>query len=124
MTESAWVGLARRFGARLLGGAEKIEQDDLSLAHNTAIVASREKWPAEKRNEDPLLFSSHPDFVSFPPDGPLRQISIPQMRRLKESAQFIRQWWCRAGAGTHVPGHFVSRDIDVVQIHLQQQSHC
>src|SRR5882724_1788616 len=80
--------LARRFGARLLGDAEKIEQDDLSLAHNVAIVAGREKWVAEKRNEDPLLFSSHPDFVSFPPDGPLRQLSIPQMRQLKVSAQF------------------------------------
>jgi len=80
--------LARRFGARLLGGAEKIEQDDLSLPHNLAIVTGREKWVAEKRNEDPLLFSSHPDFVTFAPDGPLRQLSIPQMRQLKESAQF------------------------------------
>jgi DNA polymerase-3 subunit delta' len=80
--------LARRVGARLLGGAEKIEYDDLSLPNNTAIVAGREKWTAEKRNEDPLLFSSHPDFVTFAPDGPLRQISIPQMRQLKESAQF------------------------------------
>jgi DNA polymerase-3 subunit delta' len=80
--------LARRFGARLLGAPEKIEQDDLSLPHNTAIVASREKWPAEKRNEDPLLFATHADFVTFAPDGPLRQLSIPQMRVLKESAQF------------------------------------
>jgi DNA polymerase-3 subunit delta' len=80
--------LARRFGARLLGGADKIEQDDLSLAHNLAIVAGREKWPAEKRNEDPLLFATHSDFVTFPPDGPLRQLSIPQMRMLKEAAQF------------------------------------
>jgi DNA polymerase III subunit delta' len=80
--------LARRFAARLLGDAGKIEQDDLSLPHNVAIVAGREKWQAEKRNEDPLLFASHPDFVTFPPDGPLRQISIPQMRQLKESAQF------------------------------------
>src|SRR5260221_6424296 len=80
--------LARRFGARLLGGAEKIEQDDLSLPHNLAIVTGREKWVAEKRNEDPLLFASHPDFVTFAPDGPLRQLSIPQMRQLKESAQF------------------------------------
>src|SRR6476659_8037922 len=80
--------LARRFGARLLGDAAKIEQDDLSLPHNVAIVTSREKWPPEKRNEDPLLFASHPDFVTFAPDGPLRQISIPQMRQLKESAQF------------------------------------
>src|SRR5467141_2718258 len=59
--------LARRFAARLLGDADKIEQDDLSLAHTLAIVAGREKWVAEKRDEDPLLFSSHPDFVTFAP---------------------------------------------------------
>src|SRR5262245_17404937 len=80
--------LARRLGARLLGSADKIEQDDLSLPQNMAVAAGREKWPAEKRNDDPLLFASHPDFVTFPPDGPLRQLSIPQMRQLKESAQF------------------------------------
>jgi DNA polymerase-3 subunit delta' len=80
--------LARRFGARLLGGAEKIEQDDQSLPHNMAIVAGREKWVAEKRNDDPLLFASHPDFVTFPPDGPMRQLSIPQMRALKQAAQY------------------------------------
>jgi DNA polymerase-3 subunit delta' len=80
--------LARRFAAGLLGSPEKIEQDDLSLPHNTAIVAARERWPADKRNEDPLLFSTHPDFVTFAPDGPLRQLSIPQMRVLKEKAQF------------------------------------
>ena len=33
--------LARRFGARLLGGAEKIENDDLSLPHNAAIITGR-----------------------------------------------------------------------------------
>jgi DNA polymerase-3 subunit delta' len=80
--------LARRFGARLLGDAAKIERDDLSSPDNLAILADREKWPADKRNEDPLLFSTHPDFVTFAPDGPLRQISIPQMRLLKERAQF------------------------------------
>src|SRR5437763_1394865 len=80
--------VARRFAARLLGGADKIEQDDLSLPTKPAIVSSREKWPAEKRTEDPLLFASHSDFVPFAPDGPLRQLSIPQMRLLKESAQF------------------------------------
>ncbi len=80
--------LARRFGARLLGDAARIEQDDLSLPHNVAAVAGREKWTAEKRNEDPLQFASHADFVTFPPDGPLRQLSIPQMRLLKESAQY------------------------------------
>ena len=80
--------LARRFAAALLGDAQKIEKDDLSLPDNEAIVADREKWTAEKRNEDPLLFATHSDFITFPPDGPLRQISIPQMRQLKELAQY------------------------------------
>jgi len=80
--------LARRFGAALMGDPEKIEHDDLSLPENVAMVAARERWPPEKRNEDPLLFSTHPDFVTFAPDGPLRQISIPQMRSLKERAPF------------------------------------
>src|SRR5579864_4191460 len=80
--------LARRFAAQLLGGAEKIELDDLSLEPNAVTIAEREKWPADKRNDDPLLFSTHPDFVTFPPDGPLRQITIEQMRLLKERAQF------------------------------------
>lgn len=80
--------LARRFAARLLGyGEHKIEQDDLSLPDNAAIIAEREKWPAEKRNSDPLLFGSHPDFLTFPPDGPLGQLTIEQMRLLKERAQ-------------------------------------
>src|SRR5579885_1779374 len=78
--------LARRFAAALLGDAHKIEQDDLSLESNAAIIADREKWTAEKRNEDPLFFASHPDFMTFAPDGPLRQITIPQMRFLKERA--------------------------------------
>lgn len=78
--------LARRFAALLLGDAHKIEQDDLSLESNLTLIADREKWPAEKRNEDPLFFASHPDFLTFPPDGPLRQISIPQMRLLKNRA--------------------------------------
>jgi len=80
--------LARRFAAVLMGGADKIERDDLSLEENVAIIADREKWPADKRNEDPLLFASHPDFITFPTDGPLRQITIEQMRMLKEYAQF------------------------------------
>jgi DNA polymerase-3 subunit delta' len=78
--------LARRFAATLLGDATKIEADDLSLEANQAIAADREKWPADKRNEDPLVFGSHPDFLTFPPDGPLRQITIPQMRSLKDRA--------------------------------------
>src|SRR3954452_9491568 len=64
--------MARRLGARLLGKPDQIERDDLSLQHNLEVVAQRERMPPEKRNEDPLLFSSHPDFVTFPPDGPMR----------------------------------------------------
>jgi DNA polymerase-3 subunit delta' len=81
--------LARRLGARLLGHPERIELDDLSLPHNLETVAGREKWSADKRNDDPLLFASHPDFVTFPPDGPLRQITIQQSRLLKERAPFL-----------------------------------
>jgi DNA polymerase-3 subunit delta' len=80
--------LARHIAGALIGGVEKIEQDDLSLEANAEVIAEREKWPADKRNEDPLLFATHPDFLTFPPDGPLRQISIEQMRLLKERAQF------------------------------------
>ena len=79
--------LARRFAALLLGDPHKIEQDDLSLESNAEIIAEREKWPSDKRNQDPLLFASHPDFLTFPPDGPLRQITIEQMRLLKERSQ-------------------------------------
>jgi DNA polymerase-3 subunit delta' len=79
--------LARRFAATLLGDPEKIERDDLSLESNLAIIADREKWTSDKRAEDPLFFSSHPDFVVFPPEGPLRQISIQQIRLLRERAQ-------------------------------------
>jgi DNA polymerase-3 subunit delta' len=81
--------LARIFAAQLLGDAHlKLEQDDLSLEANQTLIADREKWTSDKRNEDPLVFSSHPDFLTFPPDGPLRQITIQQMRLLKERASF------------------------------------
>jgi DNA polymerase-3 subunit delta' len=79
--------LARRFGAALLNDAHKIELDDLSLESNAALITEREKWTSDKRNDDPLVFSSHPDFLTFPPDGPLRQLTIQQMRLLKERAQ-------------------------------------
>ncbi len=80
--------LVRRFASALLGGEIKVERDDLSLPQNVDAIEQREKWPADKRNDDPLLFSSHPDFVTFPPEGPLRQITIQQMRLLRERAQF------------------------------------
>jgi DNA polymerase III subunit delta' len=80
--------LVRRFAARLLGDARKIERDDLSLEGNAELIEQRVKWPAEKRADDPLMFASHPDFVTLPPDGPLRQVSIQQVRLLKERAVF------------------------------------
>jgi len=80
--------LARRFAVALLNHPELIEKDDLSLPGNLDLVQSREKWTADKRNDDPLVFSSHPDFMTFAPDGPLRQLIIPQMRLLKERAAF------------------------------------
>lgn len=79
--------LARRFAAALLGHPEKIERDDLSLPENIESIDAREKWTSDKRNDDPLFFSSHPDFVTFAPDGPLRQLTIQQMRLLRERAQ-------------------------------------
>ena len=83
--------LARRLAARLVGRRERIEQDDLSLPANLTVIEEREKWPAEKRAEEPLLFASHSDFLTFPPDGPLRQITIQQMRLLRDRAQFKPQ---------------------------------
>ena len=83
--------LARRFATELLQyDAAKIDQDDLSLESNATLVADREKWTADMRNDDPLVFGSHPDFLTFPPDGPLRQITIQQMRLLKDRAQLKR----------------------------------
>ena len=81
--------LARRLGGVLLGHPEQIEHDDLSLPDNLETIATREKLPAEKRNDDPLCFATHPDFLTFPPDGPLRQITIPQTRLLKDRAQYL-----------------------------------
>jgi DNA polymerase-3 subunit delta' len=85
--------LVRRFAARLLGtesGVDaKIEQDDLSREHNRALIVERERWTSEKRAEEPLFFSTHPDFTTFCPEGPLRQVSIQQMRLARERAQLL-----------------------------------
>lgn len=85
--------LARRFAATLLGdvfhpAGPQIEMDDLATEANQAMLAEREKLPAEKRAEDPLMLATHADFLTFPPDGPLRQISIQQVRLLRDRAQF------------------------------------
>ncbi len=80
--------LARRFGGLLLANPERIELDDLSLPANRERLEERLTLSSEKRAEDPLFFASHPDFFTYSPDGPLRQISIQQMRTMKEHAQF------------------------------------
>jgi len=87
--------LARRFAAQLLGDAHKIELDDLSLEANVTIRTDRLKLPSDKRNDDPLVFSSHPDFMTVAPDGPLGQISIQQMRLVKDRASMkpLRGHW-------------------------------
>jgi DNA polymerase-3 subunit delta' len=85
--------LVRRFAGLVLWANEaasaQIENDDLSLAHNRELIAEREKLPSEKRAEDPLLLCSYPDFVTFAPEGPLRQISIQQIRLLKDQARLL-----------------------------------
>ncbi|MCW5965587.1 MAG: DNA polymerase III subunit delta', partial [Bryobacterales bacterium] len=67
---------------------DRIELDDLSLPANLERIEERLTLTSEKRADDPLFFASHPDFFTYPPDGPLRQISIQQMRTMKEHAQF------------------------------------
>lgn len=83
--------LVRRFAAVVLDAGpaelEKIEQDDLFLPHNVELLSEREKLASDKRSEDPLMLATHPDFLTFAPDGPLRQISIQQIRLLKDQAQ-------------------------------------
>lgn len=61
---------------------------DLSRPEYLEQAAERAKLPAAKRNESPLIVSTHPDFLIFPPDGPLRLISIEQARQLRKAAQF------------------------------------
>ena len=80
--------LARRLAARLLQHSELIEQDDLSLPHNLEIIAGREKWASEKRNDDPC--SSPPIPTSSPsrPAARCARFPIPQSRLIKERALF------------------------------------
>ena len=61
---------------------------DLSSGTIRALVTERIKMPAAKRQENPLVVSTHPDLLIFPPDGPLQLITIEQARRLQEYARF------------------------------------
>lgn len=61
---------------------------DLSLPEHAEMLAEREKMPANKRADAPLIVSTHPDFLTFPPDGPMRMIGIEQARQLRNAAQY------------------------------------
>ena len=66
----------------------RILQADMSSEKFAQQFAEREKLPAAKRVENPLVISTHPDFLVFPPDGPLRLITIEQARFLREAARY------------------------------------
>lgn len=61
---------------------------DLSLDEYVKQREERQKLPAAKRAEAPLIVSTHPDFLIFPPDGPLRLIGMEQARQLRKAAQY------------------------------------
>ncbi len=61
---------------------------DLSLPEFQSQIEEREKMPAAKRGDNPLIFSTHPDYLIFPPDGPLRMIGIEQARKMRSAARF------------------------------------
>src|SRR5262245_36260457 len=54
----------------------RILEADLSRAERRELLAERAKMPPDKRRDNPLIISTYPEFLTFPPDGPLRQISI------------------------------------------------
>jgi DNA polymerase-3 subunit delta' len=66
----------------------RVLSDDLSLPEYRKLLEDRAKASPDKRRESPLVVASFPEFLTIPPDGPLAQISIEQVRKLKEYAQF------------------------------------
>ena len=66
---------------------ERILAADLSSATHSRLIQERRKLPAAKRSESPLVVSTHPDVLIFPPDGPMRIIGIDQARMLRNAAR-------------------------------------
>ncbi len=66
----------------------RILKADLSSEAFQELFEERLKMPAAKRLENPLIVATHPDFLIFPPDGPLQMITIEQARRLTKAARF------------------------------------
>jgi DNA polymerase-3 subunit delta' len=52
------------------------------------MAAERQKLTSAQRGESPLIVSTHPDFLIFPPDGPMQIITIEQARQLRTAARF------------------------------------
>ena len=67
---------------------QRILATDLSSESNRQVVDERRKLPAAKRSEAPLVIATHPDFLIFPPDGPMRVIGIDQARLLRSAARY------------------------------------
>lgn len=61
---------------------------DLSLESFQKMAAERQKLTSAQRGESPLIVSTHPDFLIFPPDGPMQIITIEQARQLRTAARF------------------------------------
>jgi DNA polymerase-3 subunit delta' len=61
---------------------------DLALDHYQEMFAERQKLTAAQRDDSPLIVSTHPDFLIFPPDGPMQLITIQQARQLRAAARF------------------------------------
>ena len=80
--------LVRRFAAETSGGPGQDRTGRPELARERRHGIRTREAAGGQTIQDPLLFASHVDFVTFAPDGPLRQISIQQIRLLKERAQF------------------------------------
>ena len=66
---------------------ERILAADLSTAAYRQLFQDRRKLAASKRAESPLVISTHPDVLIFPPDGPMQIIGIDQARMLRNAAR-------------------------------------
>ena len=69
------------------GACERILSADPSRGSLRRLLADRRKLAASKRSESPLVIASHPDVLTFPPDGPMRVIGIEQARLLRDAAR-------------------------------------
>jgi len=85
--------LARRLADGLLGGRDKIEQDDLSLPANLSVIEEREKWPASAARK--IRCSSRP-ILTFSPSR--RRSPAPDHHSADASSQGLAQFKPAAGA--------------------------